>query len=63
MRTKNTSVVLYHVLMHHINHYRHVKNIFKIDYDSHMILMAVLSNVLYSNLNPSHEKYLNKNSK
>ena len=38
---------IYHVLMHHINHYQEVKKIFKIDYDSHMIMMVVYSNLLH----------------
>ena len=46
--------------MLHINHYRLVKSI-KIDYDSGMIILSVLSNILYGNLNPSHEKFLNDN--
>ena len=29
--------VVYHVLMHHINHYKEAKEIFKVDYDSHII--------------------------
>ena len=58
---KQTNVVLYHILMLHINHYRLVKQNLKIDYDSHMIVMSVLSNILYGNLNPSHKKYLNEN--
>ena len=29
--------IVYHVLMHHINHYKEAKKIFKVDYESHMI--------------------------
>ena len=49
--------VVYHVLMHHIDHYIQVKKIFKTDYDSHMITIAVFTHFLYGTLNPSHEKY------
>ena len=33
------------------------KKIFKTDYDSHMITIAVFTHFLYGTLNPSHEKY------
>jgi len=49
--------VVYHVLSHHIDHYRQSKKIFKTDYDSHMITIAVFTHFLYGTLNPSHEKY------
>jgi len=49
--------VVYHVLSHHINHYKQAKKIFKTDYDSHMITIAVFTHFLYGTLNPSHEKY------
>ena len=49
--------VVYHVLSHHIDHYREAKKIFKNDYDSHMITMTVFVNFLYGTLNPSQEKY------
>ena len=49
--------VVYHVLMHHINHYIQAKKIFKTDYDSHMITITVFAHFLYGTLNPSHEKY------
>ena len=52
--------VVYHVLAHHIDHYRQTKKIFKTDYDSHMITIAVFTHFLYGTLNPSHEKYLNE---
>ena len=26
--------IVYHVLMHHINHYKEAKKVFKVDYDS-----------------------------
>ena len=51
--------VVYHVLMHHINHYLQSKKIFKSDYDSHIITIAVFTHFLYGTLNPSHEKYQN----
>ena len=49
--------VVYHVLSHHIDHYRQSKKIFKSDYDSHMITITVFTHFLYGTLNPSHEKY------
>ena len=49
--------VVYHVLMHHIDHYIQAKKIFKTDYDSHMITITVFAHFLYGTLNPSHEKY------
>ena len=52
--------VVYHVLSHHIDHYRQSKKIFKTDYDSHMITIAVFTHFLYGTLNPSHEKYLHE---
>jgi len=52
--------VVYHVLSHHIDHYRQSKKIFKTDYDSHMITIAVFTHFLYGTLNPSHEKYSNE---
>jgi|TARA_B110000037_G_scaffold106144_1_gene123315 hypothetical protein len=42
--------------MHHINHYKEARKIFKIDYDSHMIIVTVCSNSLYKVLNPSFVK-------
>jgi len=48
--------VIYHILMHHINHYQEVKKIFKIDYDSQMILLAVYSHILYQTMNPTLEE-------
>ena len=56
MKNKPNEVV-YHVLSHHIDHYRQAKKIFKTDYDSHMITIAVFTHFLYGTLNPSHEKY------
>ena len=50
--------VVYHVLSHHIDHYRQIKKVFKTDYDSHMITLAVFTHFLYGTLNPSFEKYL-----
>jgi len=52
--------VVYHVLSHHIDHYRQSKKIFKTDYDSHIITIAVFTHFLYGTLNPSHEKYQNE---
>jgi len=52
--------VVYHVLSHHIDHYRQSKKIFKTDYDSHMITIAVFTHFLYGTLNPTHEKYLHE---
>ena len=52
--------VVYHVLSHHIDHYRQSKKIFQTDYDSHMITIAVFTHFLYGTLNPSHEKYQNE---
>ena len=49
--------VVYHVLSHHIDHYRQTKKIFKTDYDSHMITIAVFTHFLYGTLNPSHKKF------
>ena len=49
--------VVYHVLMHHMDHYIQAKKIFKTDYDSHMITITVFAHFLYGTLNPSHEKY------
>ena len=60
MVKKRPNEVVYHVLSHHIDHYRQSKKIFKTDYDSHMITIAVFTNFLYGTLNPSHEKYLNE---
>ena len=48
--------VVYQILMHHINHYQQVKKIFKIDYDSQMILVTVYAHYLYQTLNLSLEK-------
>ena len=45
--------IIYNVLMHHINHYQEVKKIFKIDYDSQMILLTVYSHFLYQTMNPA----------
>ena len=56
VKTKPNEVV-YHVLSHHIDHYRQCKKIFKSDYDSHMITITVFTHFLYGTLNPSHEKY------
>ena len=53
--------VVYHVLSHHIDHYRKSKKIFKTDYDSHMITIAVFTHFLYGTLNPLHKKYLHAN--
>jgi len=36
------------------------KKIFKTDYDSHMITIAVFTHFLYGTLNPTHEKYLHE---
>ena len=56
--TKNKpNEVVYHVLSHHVDHYIQAKKIFKTDYDSHMITIAVFAHFLYGTLNPSHEKY------
>ena len=57
MVKKKPNEVVYHVLSHHIDHYRQSKKIFKTDYDSHMITIAVFTHFLYGTLNPSHEKY------
>ena len=54
--SKKENELVYHVLMHHINHYQEVKKIFKIDYDSQMILLAVYSHLLYQTINPSLKK-------
>ena len=53
--------VVYHVLSHHIDHYRQSKKIFKTDYDSHIITITVFAHFLYGTLNPSHEKYQHEN--
>ena len=60
MVKKRPNEVVYHVLLHHIDHYRQSKKIFKTDYDSHMITIAVFTHFLYGTLNPSHEKYLHE---
>ena len=60
MVKKKPNEVVYHVLSHHIDHYRQSKKIFKTDYDSHMITIAVFTHFLYGTLNPSHEKYLHE---
>ena len=52
--------IIYQIIMHHINHYKEVKKIFKIDYDSHMILVTVYSHNLYETLNPSLRKSVNE---
>ena len=57
MEKNKPNEVVYHVLSHHIDHYRQSKKIFKTDYDSHMITIAVFTHFLYGTLNPSHEKY------
>ena len=54
--SKKENELVYHVLMHHINHYQEVKKIFKIDYDSQMILLAVYSHLLYQTIKPSLKK-------
>ena len=51
--------VIYRVLMHHINHYKDVKKIFKIDYDSQMILVRVYAHYLFYTINPLNEKNSN----
>ena len=61
MIKKKPNEVVYHVLSHHIDHYRQSKKIFKTDYDSHMITIAVFTHFLYGTLNPSHEKYHHEN--
>ena len=48
--------LIYQVLMHHLNHYTEVKKIFKIDYDSQMILLTVYSHLLYQTINPTLEE-------
>ena len=60
MAKNQPNEVVYHVLSHHIDHYRQSKKIFKTDYDSHMITIAVFAHFLYGTLNPSHEKYLHE---
>ena len=57
MAKNKPNEVVYHVLSHHIDHYRQTKKIFKTDYDSHMITIAVFTHFLYGTLNPTHEKY------
>jgi len=57
MEKKKPNEIVYHVLSHHIDHYRQAKKIFKTDYDSHMITITVFAHFLYGTLNPSHEKY------
>ena len=57
MIKKKPNEVVYHVLSHHIAHYIQAKKIFKTDYDSHMITIAVFAHFLYGTLNPSHEKF------
>ena len=57
MTKSKPNEVVYHVLSHHIDHYRQSKKIFKTDYDSHMITIAVFTHFLYGTLNPSHKKY------
>ena len=57
MTKSKPNEVVYHVLSHHIDHYRQSKKIFKTDYDSHVITIAVFTHFLYGTLNPSHEKY------
>ena len=60
MTKSKPNEVVYHVLSHHIDHYRQSKKIFKTDYDSHMITIAVFTHFLYGTLNPTHEKYLHE---
>tara|TARA_B100001778_G_scaffold7659_1_gene6224 strand:- start:702 stop:1193 length:492 start_codon:yes stop_codon:yes gene_type:complete len=48
--------LIYDILIHHLNHYQEVKKIFKIDYDSQMILLTVYSHLLFQTLNPSIEQ-------
>jgi len=57
MEKKKPNEIVYHVLSHHIDHYRQAKKIFKTDYDSHMITITVFAHFLYGTLNPSHERY------
>ena len=57
MSKNKPNEVVYHVLSHHIDHYRQSKKIFKADYDSHIITITVFAHFLYGTLNPSHEKY------
>tara|TARA_B100001173_G_C15632513_1_gene397732 strand:- start:19 stop:522 length:504 start_codon:yes stop_codon:yes gene_type:complete len=52
--------VIYHVLMHHINHYQEAKKIFKIDYESQMILIAVYAHLIYQTMKPSVEEKKNE---
>ena len=57
MADNKVNEVVYHVLSHHIEHYKEVKKIFKTDYDSHIITITAFTHFLYGTLNPSHEKY------
>ena len=52
--------LIYNVLTHHLNHYLEVKKIFKIDYDSQMILLAVYSYFLYQTMNPNLKEKSNE---
>jgi len=56
MIKKKPNEVAYHVLSHHIDHYKQSKKIFKTDYDSHIITISVFAHFLYGTLNPSHEE-------
>ena len=60
MAKNKPNEVVYHVLSHHINHYKQAKKIFKIDYDSHMITITVFTHFLYGTLNSSNEEYHHK---
>ena len=60
MAKNKPNEIVYHVLSHHIDHYKKSKKIFKTDYDSHMITITVFTHFLYGTLNPSHEQYLHE---
>ena len=48
--------LIYNIVMHHISHYQQVKKIFKVDYDSHMIIVVTYSHFLYQTINSSLKK-------
>ena len=60
MVKNKTNEIIYHVLMQHINHYQEVKKIFKIDYDSQMILVTVYAHYIYQTLKPDLKKNIDE---
>ena len=56
MPKNKSNEIIYHVIMYHLHHYQQVKKIFKIDYDSQMIVLVVYAHFIYQTLNPTLKK-------